>query len=111
MHTAIHRAIIAAGPIGEIYPLHGLVRQLLWDQAPDFVRILSPICFGLAGRLASFALVPHGLQMDTEADALANQLLDQAMGLMGIADCQYVQISFGTQSPPAILAHSEVRHR
>lgn len=107
MHTSFHTAIVAVGNIAEIYILHEQVRRLLWDQGPDYVRLLSPICNSLAGRLASFAIMPHGFDGPTQEGRTASLLLEQASILIGMADCQFIHIGFGGPGPsPEILGQS-----
>jgi hypothetical protein len=107
MNFSIHQAIVTAGDITEIYTLHEIIRQLLWAEGPDYVRLLSPICYGLGGKLASFALVPHGFVAGSPQSELADSILDNAAQRIGEAGLRFVKIAFGrTDTPPVILNYS-----
>ncbi|PUZ28611.1 hypothetical protein DCC81_03765 [Chitinophaga parva] len=103
MNTFQHNAIIAIGGLGEIHLLHEQLRRLLWGQGPDYVRLLSPVCNSLAGRLASFAIMPHGFDLDSPSAQAAGRLLEEATILIGMADCQYVHVGFGIPGAAAYV--------
>lgn len=98
----IYHAILAAGDTSKIYEAHEAIRSMLWDSSPDYVKLLAPVCHGLASRKASFMVAPHGLEGQMREAELAGLLLEKAINILLEAKLRFIEVYFGgTEDEPS----------